>query len=315
MKTDKENQIEKNNDGAGEGAKDNFDAENFSSQEKSLAKAFIDFYRVIKTLRAPGGCPWDREQTPLTMRTDLIEETFEAVDAISCQDAPHVQEELGDVFLNTTMIGYMHEQEQKFTLADVFADVTQKLIRRHPHVFKESEGSAVATGAKTAEQVLSQWDAIKEKIEHREENHLLDQVAKGLPPLTKGAKYQKKAAKKGFDWQNVDDVYDKLQEEIAELRDAQKNFAPHKDAPHTDLSKQKAFLHLEEELGDVLFSVVNLSRMLGVDPAIAMERANSKFYARFAYVEDAMRKAGQDLCKENFARMDAFWDEAKSKGL
>lgn len=171
--------------------------------EKELedaVNAYRNFLKVIKTLRSEGGCPWDREQTPLSMRGDLIEETFEAVDAISSEDSEHAKEELGDVLLNDTIISYMYEQKGLWTIADSINELTQKLIRRHPHVFKESEGSAEAKDkADTTEKVLSQWDRIKENVEGRKTESVLESVPEDFPPLLKSYKYAKKAIKKGFD--------------------------------------------------------------------------------------------------------------------
>ncbi len=270
----------------------------FETLEESSA-AFKKLYSTIIRLRSPGGCPWDIKQTPLTMRSDLIEECFEAVDAISVQDDEHVKEELGDVFLNTSMISFMYEQAGTFTLADVLTDINDKIIRRHPHVFPESEGKVHENGkkAQTAEEVLTQWDAIKRGIEGRSGESVLDEVAAGLPPLMKAYKMQKKAAKKGFDWDNPEPVKEKVFEELQELEDAVKKGS--KD-------------EVEQEAGDAFFALVNYVRHLGVDPEIALERANKKFRTRFGYVEKKMAENG--LTKENadLETLDRFWNEVKA---
>jgi tetrapyrrole methylase family protein/MazG family protein len=160
---------------------------------------FQRFFDTIKALRAPNGCPWDKEQTPLSMRNDLIEEAFEALDAISEQNPEHAKEELGDVILNATMISYMYEQENNFTVADVYKELTDKLIRRHPHVFPESEGqSCVEQKTSTPEEVLQQWDRIKSNLENRKSSSILDEVPKGFPPLLKAYKMQKKQQKRAL---------------------------------------------------------------------------------------------------------------------
>ena len=166
---------------------------------ENTAQAFSFFYSVIERLRAPDGCPWDREQTPLSLRNTLIEESFETVDAITQQDPDHAKEELGDLLLNGLLISYIYQQQGDFTVAEVMQEVAEKLIRRHPHVFKESEGrSQLVENITTGQQVISQWDAIKEKVEGRKEKSILDEVPQGFPPLLKALKYQKKAAKKAF---------------------------------------------------------------------------------------------------------------------
>ena len=184
------------------------------------AEAFTRFLNVIKKLREPDGCPWDKEQTPLSMRRDLVEETFEAVDAITQEDAPHAREELGDVLLNTMMISYMYEQKGDFKIAGEINELAEKLIRRHPHVFPQSEGKACVTETVTdSRQVLNQWDRIKENLEGRNTGSILDEVPQGFPPLLKAYKMQKKAGKRGFDWKDLQPVYDKITEELHEVEE------------------------------------------------------------------------------------------------
>lgn len=271
-----------------------------------LAREAENLFETIKKLRSPEGCPWDREQTPLSLRGDLLEETFEAIEAISENDANHVKEEIGDVLLNALMIAYMHQQEGIFDVADCFKDVNEKIIRRHPHVFPQSEGQQCVTngGAKTSEEVLSQWERIKSTVEGRKsEESILDEVSKGLSPLLRAAKIQKKAAKKGFDWTTWQDILPKIQEEMTEVVDAVSGYEKEQS--------EASFLHIEEEIGDLLFSVVNLSRFLKVNPEIALQRTTKKFRDRFYYVEKAMAKEGLDLAKDNLDKMENFWNEAK----
>ena len=281
---------------------------------------FQRFFDTIKALRAPNGCPWDKEQTPLSMRNDLIEEAFEALDAISEQNPEHAKEELGDVILNATMISYMYEQENHFTVADVYKELTDKLIRRHPHVFPESEGqSCVEQKTSTPEEVLQQWDRIKSNLENRKSSSILDEVPKGFPPLLKAYKMQKKAAKKGFDWKDLKPVKDKIFEELSEVEQAYETLQQFKQEqsnakPFTVNSSEmtnELQLHLEEEIGDLLFSVVNYARHLNVDPSVALNRTNQKFYKRFSYVEQEMTKANIPMDYEHLKEQDNFWNKAK----
>ena len=283
-------------------------------------KEFQRFFDTIKALRAPNGCPWDREQTPISMRNDLIEEAFEAIDAISEQNPEHAKEELGDVILNATMISYMYEQENHFTVADVYKELTDKLIRRHPHVFPESEGqSCVEQKTSTPEEVLQQWDRIKSNLENRKSSSILDEVPNGFPPLLKAYKMQKKAAKKGFDWKDLKPVKDKIFEELNEVEDAYNNLQKLQNSQQntkaftTNSSEELNMLqlHLEEEIGDLLFSVVNYARHLNVDPTVALNRTNQKFYKRFSYVEQEMTKANIPMDYEHLKEQDNFWNKAK----
>jgi len=262
--------------------------------DDTTLQAFERAFGVIRRLRDPDGCPWDREQTPKTMRGNLIEESYETVEAINEGDPDHVREELGDVFLLVMMIAYMYQQEEAFTVAQVMDGLSDKLIRRHPHVFGQSD-------ADTPEAVVKQWNEIKEKVEgRRKKESLMDEVSRALPPLERAYKLQKKAAKVGFDWAHVDDVWAKVEEELAEAREA---------CAGADDGKK------EEEMGDLLFSVVNISRFLGIDPMVALHRCLAKFEARFRHVEKVMRAEGLAMSAESFARMDALWDEAKRQGL
>jgi tetrapyrrole methylase family protein/MazG family protein len=302
---------------------------------KRAMESFARLYETIKRLRGPGGCPWDIEQTPVTLRETLIEEAYETVEAITeahagTSSAPasgeavhgerplgslgvspetraepdpslvgHVREELGDVFLNATMIAYMYEQSGDFAVADSLDDISAKLVRRHPHVFGSTEGFAGPESAgktDTAEKVLAQWDLIKRGVEGRAAESILDEVSRGMPALERANKLQKKAAKAGFDWASLDDVWPKVDEELAELRAAV-------------ASGDRA--HAEDELGDLLFAIVNLSRHLKIDPGVALARTNAKFTRRFKHVERSMKAAGIPMDKAHLAEMDSFWDEAK----
>lgn len=262
-------------------------------------EAFDRLYQTIKTLRDPGGCPWDIEQTPQSLRETLIEEAYETVEAINDGDAGHVCEEIGDVFLNAVMLSYIYEQKGDFSVADSLLGVSDKLIRRHPHVFGETEGFAGPESKNrtdTAEKVLAQWDVIKRGVEGRKADSILDEVSKGMPSLERAQKLQKKAAKTGFDWQQLDQVWAKVDEELDELREA-----------IVEGDREE----IEGELGDLLFAIVNIARHLKIDSGLALTRTNAKFTSRFKYVEKAMKDASLSMDKSHFREMDAFWDKAK----
>jgi tetrapyrrole methylase family protein/MazG family protein len=285
------------------------------AMEKSRnALAFNGLYETVVRLRGEGGCPWDREQNPETLRGDLIEETYECIEAIDEKDSGHIREELGDLFLLVTMLSYMHEQEGLFTVADVLEGITAKLIRRHPHVFGE-------TKVRDSAEVLQNWAKIKVEEEgRRPKDSLLDEVSAALPPLDRAWKLQKKAARAGFDWPNIDGVLAKLEEEIAEVKEAlfqgpetSPNGAGSGETRAAEGPVRDAARHIEEELGDLLFSAVNLCRFLKVEPSVALQRTNVKFVRRFKYVEQEMKKAGTEMTHGNLSVMDRYWEEAKEK--
>lgn len=285
---------------------------------QSASKSFARFLDVIKRLRAPGGCPWDIEQTPKTLRTPLVEETFEALDAIDSDDATHIKEELGDVLLNTIMICYMEEQSGDFTIANCIDNLTEKLIRRHPHVFAKDSCDAkitdIASKMKTSEEVLRQWDVIKDDIEGRKTQSILDEVPKGFPPLLRAYKLQKKAAKKGFDWDDAAGAKEKITEELNELQAAlNKKAATPCVTPTLNKIDEQNNNNAECEAGDLIFAVVNYIRKLGIDPNVALNRTNKKFYDRFCYVEKQMVQCNTPMNHDNMKKMDNFWEEAKGQ--
>jgi tetrapyrrole methylase family protein/MazG family protein len=276
------------------------DERNFMTE----SEAFKYLYDVIVRLRGPGGCPWDREQSPRSLRGDLLEETYECVEAIDEKDPPHIREELGDLYLLVTMLAYMHQEEGLFTVAETLEGVGEKLIRRHPHVFGE-------TKVKDSAEVLRNWAKIKVEQEgRRPKDSLLDEVSRSLPPLDRAYGLQKKAAKAGFDWSAVEDVINKVWEELGEAEEILADTAGRMDesVPERDGDTRAA---LEAELGDLLFSAVNLCRFLKIDPSVALQRSNVKFEKRFRHVEKSMKEQGQEMKKENLALMDRYWEEAK----
>ena len=278
-------------------------------------EAFKTLYDVVVRLRSPGGCPWDLEQTPLTLRDDLVEETYECIEAIDQGDPAHIKEELGDILLLVLMLAYMHEQEGKFSTAETFEEAAKKLIRRHPHVFKPKDKGL------STDEVLLNWAKIKVEQEGRKpKDSILDEVSGGLPPLDKAWKLQKKAAKAGFDWPDSAGVIGKIKEEMAEVEAAIIATAGNTTKPgnattpgNAESERKSGAANLEEELGDLLFSVVNLCRFFDVEPSVALQRTNSKFTERFKHVEKRMKETGSEMKAGNLEIMDQYWNEAKKR--
>jgi tetrapyrrole methylase family protein / MazG family protein len=276
--------------------------------------AFSRLFSIIQRLRAPDGCPWDRQQSPLTLRAALIEEAWECISAIDNDDDPNMEEELGDLYLLVTMMAWMKEEQGAFTVESVLSRIAEKLVRRHPHVFGDAKSAFGDATVNSPEQVLIQWDAIKaqEKVDQAAVHHgrshgasgaaphpsSLDGVPSSFPPLERAAKLQKKAAKVGFDWPGPDPVWAKIDEELAELRGAVKSGTP---------------AQVESELGDLLFSVVNLARLLHVDPALALHQTNVKFDRRFREVERRLRVQGTTPKEAGLPRMDDLWNQVKAE--
>jgi tetrapyrrole methylase family protein/MazG family protein len=264
----------------------------------SAAESFERFFETVKRLRAPDGCPWDLEQTPVSLRGSLIEETYECIEAIDEGDAAHICEELGDLFLLVCMISYMHEQAGLFTVSQTLDKISEKLVRRHPHVF----GGATVSGSG---EVLKNWARIKVEQEGRApKDSVLDEVSRALPPLERAFKLQKKAAKHGFDWPEAEGVFAKTEEELGDVKEA---------ALEARLQSGAGRRELEAELGDLLFSTVNLCRFLDVDPSAALQGANAKFTRRFKYVEERMKQAGEPMRPGLVDLMDKFWNMAKDE--
>ena len=243
---------------------------------------------VMRTLREPGGCPWDREQTHASIRSNMIEEVYEYLEAVDAEDTEGMREELGDILMQIVFHARMAEEAGHFDLQDVIDEVVDKLIRRHPHVFGETK----VTGS---DEVLVNWEAIK-KTEKTERKHVLDGVTQGLPALLRAYKLQSKAAKVGFDWPDVKGVWDKVQEELAELQEAL-------------ASGDRAAA--ENELGDVLFALVNYARHQKIEPEVALNGTNNRFAKRFAHVESCVEASGKAWQDFSLDELDQFWDEAK----
>lgn len=246
---------------------------------------------IMHRLRAPGGCPWDAEQTHASLIPNLIEEAYETVDTIQRGDFDHLKEELGDLLLQVIFHSELAEEAGRFNLDDVARGIGDKLVRRHPHVFAQS-------AAATSDAVLQQWDAIKRAEKGHAEKPYLHGVGKGLPALLRAAKIQKKAAKVGFDWPDEPGVIAKIREELGELEAAMK-------------TGESAAVN--EELGDLLFSVVNLARFRNTDPEVLMAGANAKFECRFAIMELDLKQRGLDLASATPDQMEESWQAAKGR--
>jgi MazG family protein len=244
---------------------------------------------IMHRLRAPGGCPWDAEQTHESLIPNLIEEAYETVDTIRRGDREHLKEELGDLLLQVVFHSELAQEDGVFDMDDVARGISEKLIRRHPHVFGES-------GVDGSEAVLKQWDEIKRAEKGDEGEAYLHGVGKGLPALLRAAKLQKKASKVGFDWPDEDGVFDKISEEVVEIADALENGSADDVA---------------EEIGDLLFSVVNLARFRKLDPEVLMAAANQKFEDRFQKMERAVKAKGLSLEQASLEMMEAAWQAAK----
>lgn len=264
-----------------------------------MSREFNELVAVMERLRAPGGCPWDREQTYASLAQYLLEETYETFDAIQeadkTGDTTNLREELGDILLQVVFHSTIAAEKGDFTIDEVVKGVTEKLVLRHPHVFGEEELA-------TAADVLNNWDKLKAnereksgKIE-KEKDSILDDVTLHFPALLEGLKLTKKAAKVGFDWTDAAEIFDKLNEELDELNRA-----------IADDEQAK----IEEEIGDLLFVVVNLARKLEVEPETALKKTNHKFRRRFKFIEQQLKERGRSLEESSLEEMDALWNQAK----
>ncbi len=254
---------------------------------------FAELVEVMARLRAPGGCPWDRKQTFETIKPYLLEEAYEVMDAIDREDWRGLAEELGDLLLQPVFFAEMAAEKGLFSVADSLDAINQKLVRRHPHVFGDAQ-------ADTPEEVLVRWNEIKkqEKADQGapEAKSVLDGVPRNLPALMEADKVSKKAAGLGFDWPDVSGVLDKVREEAEELAQAQK----------TEDKKQ-----VEHELGDLLFTIVNLARTMKVDPEQALRKSTGRFRARFGYVEKRVEESGKGFGDTALEQMEEWWQEGK----
>jgi MazG family protein len=247
---------------------------------------------IMARLRAPDGCPWDREQNFATIKKFTVEETYEVLDAIDRRDWAGLREELGDYILQAVFYAQMASEEGLFSIGDCLDAINEKLIRRHPHIFGEET-------ARTGDEVLKLWETVKAEEKRGKGDApkgLLDGIPRAQPALIEAQQISSKAARAGFDWQNSHEVIGKLEEEIEEFLAAQ-------DAGSTD--------QMEDELGDLMFTIVNLARWAKVDPEQALRRTNAKFRKRFAHVEKRLAEQGEELAKTSTGRLEALWQDAK----
>lgn len=280
-----------------------------------VGPAFDKLVAVMSRLRAPGGCPWDREQTHATLRTYLIEEAYEVLDALEGHDDAKFAEELGDLLLQVLFHAQIAREESRFSIADVIREIYEKMIRRHPHVFGEKR-------AKDAAEVLRNWEIIKQQerqskapvnavagLQPRalkgepvgpspQPASVLEGIPHTLPALLEALQLTRKAARIGFDWDSIDGIFDKLDEETRELRTV---------LAHTERNASR----IEGELGDILFVAVNLARFLHIDPEIALKKTSAKFSRRFREMERLARSQGTTLAKTPRPQMESLWDQAK----
>jgi tetrapyrrole methylase family protein / MazG family protein len=256
-----------------------------SQESKDWVSEIVD---IMARLRAPDGCPWDQKQTHKSLKPYLIEESCEVLDAIDDEDMPLLEEELGDVLMNLVFHAQLASEKGHFTFQDVARNISEKMVHRHPHVFAD-------TTKLTPEEVEKQWDEIK-KEEKQERESLLDGIPRSLPALSRAQKLQKRAAKVGFDWPNEEGPLAKIDEEIAELKEA------------VAIKTQQ---DIEEEFGDVLFSMVNLARHLKIDADHALNLSNIKFINRFQKLEKVCKAENKDIDKLSLEEMDEIWDRIK----
>lgn len=251
-----------------------------------------DLRDIVKILREPGGCPWDAEQTHTSVRKDLLEEAYEVADAIDLNDSDALCEELGDLLLQVVFHSQIAADEKEFTLDDVADGICKKLILRHPHVFGD-------TVAETAEQVLTNWDAIKrDEKSQKTYTDTLESVPRAFPALMRAEKVQKRASKAGYDWDSAEAAFEKLPEEIEEFREA---------LAYEDKTA------MEEEFGDILFSAVNVARLCKINAEAALASSTDKFMSRFKAAEQKILQSGRDMKELSPQELDAVWNEVKAE--
>ena len=260
----------------------------------TTGEKFQKLVEIMARLRAPGGCPWDREQTFDSIKPYTLEETYEVLDAVDRREFGELAEELGDFILQAVFYAQMASEQNLFRIDDALDAINRKLIRRHPHIF----GDQSAETATDVKRIWGQVKAEEKKTQGREQDGLLAPVPRALPALVEAQQISSRAAAAGFDWENPEQVLDKLDEELAEFAEARR-LASHDD--------------LENEMGDLLFVLVNLARFVKVDPEQALRRTNAKFRQRFEYIEHKLAERGRKLQDSNIDEMETLWQEAKRK--
>jgi MazG family protein len=275
--------------------------------------AFEKLCEIVARLRGPAGCPWDREQTHESLLPAVIEEAYEVAEAARAKNDAHFREELGDLLLLVVMHAEIAREAGRFNIDNVLQEISDKLVRRHPHVFGKSD-------ARDSGAVLKQWEAIKRE-EKKADSHFLASLPKALPALMRAQKAQSKAARVNFDWTEVREVIAKVEEELDEVKHAIESWHRHLPARRTleakaaaDASRAGSPGHeIEDEIGDVLFAVVNLARKCEIDAESALQKATDKFVARFNRLEDELRTRGKKLGEVDLAEMDAIWNQIKTE--
>lgn len=262
---------------------------------ESLDAALMQLFDIVTILRGPGGCPWDREQTYKSVATGLLDETYEYIDAVLANDDPGMREEIGDILLNAMMLLEMHKESGNVDIVAAINEVCEKLIRRHPHVFSDEV-------AQNSGEVLDLWNTIKEQVEGKISHHedFFSRVPKSLPKLEESWEIQKKMRKVGFDWPDIQGVIAKVSEEHQELLEA----IEHRESDPA---------HVEEELGDLLFSIVNLARYLKINPSVALHRSNRKVRERFNTVVRIGTERHIPITKEHVDELNDIWEEIKAE--
>jgi MazG family protein len=261
---------------------------------RAAGREFQRLVDVMRRLRGPGGCPWDLQQTIHTLRPFVLEEAYEVLDAIDRSDHEALRGEIGDLIFEGVFLAQIEADEGRFTVADALAEITAKLIRRHPHVFGSTKG------IETAARVLEQWEQIKaqEQTAAGERRTVLGGLPKALPSLLGAYESGTRAAAVGFDWPKAQDVVDKIEEEVAELRQA---------------VGREGQERIEEELGDLLFAIANLARKLKVEPESALRKANDKFRARFGALEEHLAAQGRSVQDASLEEMEEVWNKVKAQ--
>jgi tetrapyrrole methylase family protein / MazG family protein len=270
-----------------------------------MPKTFADLVELMDKLRSPGGCPWDREQTYATLAPMLLEEAYEAFDALEearLGRPDDLREELGDLLFQITFFARVAKERGEFTIDDVIEQVHEKMVRRHPHVFGDVE-------AGNSTEVLKNWEAIKAEEKRAkaknasQETSILDGVSTKAPSLMEAHQISTKVARVGFDWKNVEEIFAKMHEELDELRDA--------IATHANTNEEEDHAKVREEIGDLLFVITNIARRLNVEPEAALKLSNRKFRRRFNFIENRLREQNRGFEDVSIADLEALWQEAK----
>ena len=258
-------------------------------------KELQDLIALIKKLRAPDGCPWDKKQKPREIGKYVLDEAYEVADALETKDPQALKEELGDLLFQIMFLAELEEEINQFSLADIMAGIKEKMIRRHPHIFGDVQVTSV-------QEVKKNWQEIKKKERSHKSNEgsLFKSIPRSLPALKRAQKITSIASAYGFDWPKTEDIREKLKEELQEFDDAVKSGSNDK---------------IEEELGDIFFTLVNLSRFLSVDAETSLSKTTGKFLRRFSYVTKKLSACGISIKEATLAQMDTLWNEAKSKDL